>query len=227
MSDFTSRIHTSPRAILFDFDGVLANTENAHVAAWQRTFRRIGLEIGEDTCTRAVEEDDRSFFRSVLQDRDLSTLDLEGWVRWKQNLTCAMLRHGDWLYDGAKPLVQALAMRGLMLGIVTSTNLASVEAVLGSAGLLDRFAVIVAQEDVDKPKPESQGYLLALQRMNLPPEAVIALEDSLRGIEAAIDAGIGVIAVGHRLNEGGWCEGQKYLANFKSLATTLQAMGLE
>ena len=58
-----------PKAILFDFDGVIAETENHHLAAWQRTMSFMGLQIGDEIAARAMEVDDRAFLTDLFTER--------------------------------------------------------------------------------------------------------------------------------------------------------------
>ena len=70
-----------PRAVLFDFDGVIADTENVHVAAWQRTLARIGWELADEAAARAAEIDDRFFLQELFGRRKIEGADLDGWIR--------------------------------------------------------------------------------------------------------------------------------------------------
>src|SRR3954454_15190601 len=79
------------RAVCFDFDGVLADTENVHVAAWQRTLARFGWEVSDEVCARSMEEDDRAFLAGIFTRRKIEGGDVEGWVRTKQVLTRSLL----------------------------------------------------------------------------------------------------------------------------------------
>src|SRR5689334_21182238 len=93
------------RAVCFDFDGVLADTENVHVAAWQRTLARLGWDVPDDLCARAVEEDDRAFLGGLFTRLKIEGGDVEGWVRAKQVLTVALLAESPRLYPGVANLV--------------------------------------------------------------------------------------------------------------------------
>ena len=73
----------TPLAVLFDFDGVLADTENVHVAAWQRTLARIGWELADEAAARAAEIDDRYFLQELFGRRNIEGADLDGWIRRK------------------------------------------------------------------------------------------------------------------------------------------------
>jgi beta-phosphoglucomutase-like phosphatase (HAD superfamily) len=108
------------RALLLDFDGVLADTENVHVAAWQRTLADLGWEVSDELCARAAEEDDRIFLADLFAARKVEGGDVDGWIRRKQALTIAMLRDSPRLYPGVAALVDAARGRA-RLAVVTGT----------------------------------------------------------------------------------------------------------
>jgi beta-phosphoglucomutase len=214
-----------PRALLFDFDGVLADTENIHVAAWEHTFGRMGLDVPPEVCGRAVEEDDRLFLADVLRSRSIEEGDVEGWVRWKQGLTRSMLADNPSLYPGVVELITALRGR-VRLGVVTGTWRENVAIALGSSGLAEAFEVLVAKEDVPAPKPDPAGYLLALDRLKVRAADAVALEDSPSGLAAAREAGLRCVAIGQRRPRGEWCRDVPYLADLRDLRVFERAVGL-
>lgn len=199
----------APLAVLFDFDGVLADSENVHVAAWERTFESMGLDISPEECTRSAETDDLSFLTDILRQHEM-TGDVDGWVARKQALTVAMLADEPRIYPGVGPLVAWLAPR-VKLGVVSSACRAVLLGTLGSTGLLPYFQVLVCREEVTRPKPHPEPYLTAVSRLGVPAGSVVALEDSPGGIASASAAGLRCLAVGHRRPRGPWCEGRPYV----------------
>jgi HAD superfamily hydrolase (TIGR01509 family) len=193
-----------PLAVLFDFDGVIADTENVHVAAWQRTFGVMGWVEADEVCSKAAEVDDRLFVAEVFERRKIDGGNVDGWIARKQELTLKLLADSPRLYRGVVPLIERLRSLGVRLGIVTTTWRANVEAVLGASGLLGAFEIIVAKQDVAGPKPDPEGYRLALARLGLTAEEVVAIEDSPTGLAAALAAGLRVVAVGHRRPSRDW-----------------------
>src|SRR3954452_13561914 len=109
-----------PRAVPFDFDGVIADTENHHVAAWERTFGLMGWDVPPEVCARAMELDDRVFLAEVFASRQITDGNLEGWVRRKQELTVEMLRDAPRIYPGVRELVDRLRGKA-RLAVVTTT----------------------------------------------------------------------------------------------------------
>ena len=213
------------RAVLFDFDGVIADTENVHVAAWQRTFGLMGWHEPDESCVLAAELDDRAFVAQVFARRKIDGGDVEGWVARKQELTLRLLADSPKVYPGVSELVRRLEGRA-RLGIVTTTWRANVEAVLRASGLLGAFEFVVAKEDVRATKPDPEGYRLALAKLDLRGPDAVALEDSRGGIDAARGAGLGVVAVGHRRPRGEWSGDSPFLGGLGDLPTALEALGL-
>jgi beta-phosphoglucomutase len=209
-------------AVLFDFDGVIADTENVHIAAWQRTFGAMGWLESDEVCARAAEVDDRAFVAEVFARRKVEG-DVEGWVARKQVLTLRLLADSPRLYPGIAELVRALEGK-VRLGVVTTTWRANVQAVLEASSLAGAFEFIVAKEDVKSPKPDSEGYRLALANLELTGAEVVALEDSPGGLESSRKADIRVIAIGHRRPEPNWAGGAPFLPNFANLAKTLDLL---
>ena len=183
-----------PLAVLFDFDGVLADTANVHVAAWQRTFRVMGWVETDETCARAAEIDDRAFVAEVFARRKIEEGDVEGWSRRKQDLTARLLTEGDRVVAGVADLVRNLTGQ-TRLGVVSTAWRANIVGVLDRAGLLNAFEIVIAKEDVQACKPDPEGYLLALDRLGLAARDVVAIEDSPTGCAAAEGAGLRVVAV--------------------------------
>lgn len=216
-----------PLALLLDFDGVIADTENHHVAAWQRTFSAMGWEVADEVCARSMEIDDREFLAQVFASRKITDGDVEGWVRRKQELTLAMLADAPRIYPGIAALVGRVRELGTVkLAVVTSTWRANPVTVLKAAGLYPAFNLIVAKEDVAKAKPDPAGYKLAVQSLGVRPKDAVTLEDSATGLAAAKAAGVRALAVGHRMPNGSWVGGADYLADLRKTEDVLAALGL-
>jgi beta-phosphoglucomutase len=214
----------SPRAVLFDFDGVIADTENIHVASWERTFGQIGLEVPAGDCGRAAEIDDRAFLAEIFARQQIADGDIAGWVRRKQELTVALLADSPRIYPGIAALVQRLRHHA-RLAVVSTTWRANIETVLHATGLADAFEVVVAKEDVATPKPDPACYRLALARLRVPAAAAVALEDSPTGLASARAAGLRPIAVGHRRPPGDWTADATYLPDLADTEAVTQALG--
>lgn len=212
-------------AVLLDFDGVIADTENHHIAAWQRTLAALGWQVPDEVAARSAEVDDREFLRDLLAVHEITDGDIDGWVRKKQSLTISMLRDAPRLYPGVQELVGQLRGR-VRLAVVSGTWRENVEAVLESSGLLAAFDLIVGKEDVGSVKPDPEAYLLALRRLGLDAGEAVAIEDSPTGLAAARAAGIPRIAVGHRREFGAWVGDSAYFSGLEPVSGVLNHLGL-
>ena len=195
---------TRVRAIFWDFDGVLADTENAHIAAWERTFADMGLDVAPEVCARAAEIDDRTFLTEVLAKLHIANGDIDGWMCRKQELIVPILIDSPRLYPGVVDTVERYFARGIRLGVVTTTWRANVAAVLDASKIADRFEFVIAKEDVRAMKPDPEAFALALKRLKLSAGSAIALEDSPSGIASARAAGLRVVAICSRRPPGDW-----------------------
>ena len=117
------------KAILLDFDGVIAETDNHHIAAWQRTLSTLGWQIPDEVAARSAEIDDREFLAELFAERGIVSHKIEEWVLRKQVLTVQMLRDSPRLYPGVVELIRLLQGRA-KLAVVSGTWRENIQAVL-------------------------------------------------------------------------------------------------
>jgi beta-phosphoglucomutase len=213
------------KAILLDFDGVIAETENHHIAAWQRTLSVLGWQVPDEIAARASEIDDREFLSELFTKRGIPLDKVADWVNRKQVLTVQLLKNSPRLYPGVADLVHKLEGK-VRLAVVSGTWRENVQTVLEAVGLAGSFETIIGKEDVTLVKPAPEAYHLALKRLKLPARSVVAVEDSPSGLVSARAAGIRVIAVGHRRSFGDWVGQATYLSGFEPVEGLLTHLGL-
>ena len=185
------------RAVVLDFDGVIADTERLHYAAFRDVFRERGWTLGEAAYfDRYLGCDDHGLVREFARDIGVPVTDEDrNWlVEAKGQLFGRHLESADILFPGAKASIERLAAR-FPMGIASGARHHEIVAILRTAGLLDRFPVIVAADDVTATKPAPEPYLTAADRLGIPPSDCVAVEDSAPGLEAARAAGMRTIGV--------------------------------
>jgi beta-phosphoglucomutase len=197
-----------PRAILFDFNGVIINDEPQHCAALIETLAGYGYPLDVDGYYRDyLGFDDRECFRFTFtrMGRAADGAAVAEAIERKALLYERAIRDSMELVPGAEEFVQAAAAEGYRLAVVSGALRREIELVLSTAGLRRHFDIIVAAEDVSACKPNPEGYRKGLAMLSLPPSQCMVLEDSLAGLAAARSAGVRcvMVATSHRAEELG------------------------
>jgi beta-phosphoglucomutase len=185
------------RAIVFDFDGVIADSEPLHLAAYQDIFSSMGIELTRsDYYERYLGYDDAGVFRKMSEDRGwgLDEARIAALIERKSEVFDDLLARTDVLYSGARECVEGLAA-SYPLGIASGALRYEIEAILLRAGLRERFRFIVASGDTAAGKPAPDPYVRAAALHGLPPGECVAIEDSKWGIESARAAGMTCVAI--------------------------------
>ena len=196
---------TELKALIFDVDGTLAETEEAHRAAFNQVFARHGLgwhwsmqDYRGLLKTTGGKERMRAYQAGLpagerrLTDDEIAALHKEKTAVYGEILA----RGGLELRPGVAALIRAGRAAGLRIAVATTTNTPNVEALSRCcwgrpAGEI--FDVIAAGDQVLAKKPAPDVFLLALERLGLPPGACIGFEDSLNGVHSARGAGLRVV----------------------------------
>jgi HAD superfamily hydrolase (TIGR01509 family) len=192
------------RALIFDVDGTLAETEELHRQAFNEAFARAGMDwrwgqaaYKELLRVAGGKERIRAFDRMGKSPRPLSDGDIADLHRIKTaRFVDLLVKRGCPLRPGVNALISAAKARGQRLAIATTTSRANIDALLPAVfgnDWSDLFEVIVAGDEVSRKKPAPDVYLEALSRLQLSGPDCLAIEDSANGLVAAARAEIPVL----------------------------------
>jgi HAD superfamily hydrolase (TIGR01509 family) len=191
---------TSPvRAVIFDFDGTLADSEPAHERAIRAVIEPMGWSMGNQSFARFVGTSDKHCLSVLAIENGVEPTPglLDQLQDRKRTLFLAELDAGAITpYPGALELVRACAAR-VPAAVCSGSRTPTVRATLERFGCLGLFSVIVGADQVARTKPDPEGYRLTLARLGLDASACVAIEDTQPGITAAKAAGLRVVAVAH------------------------------
>jgi NAD-dependent deacetylase len=184
-----------PKAVVFDNDGLLLDTESVWTRAEEDLFERRGLEFTPADKLELVGTS--AEIAGVILERRLG----EPGRAWElieelNVLVVAELEHGVEAMIGARELLERLRERGTPIGLVSNSPLRFVRRSIEIAGFEDLFDVVLSAHEVAAPKPAPDPYLEACRRLGVEPgPSVVALEDSPTGVAAARAAGLTVIGI--------------------------------
>jgi len=184
----------SLRAVIWDMDGVIADTAEFHRAAWQEAFRKRGVQFTEELFRRTFGQRNETVIRTVLG-QDVSQEEIDTIGDEKEADYRRRIERSIRALPGVSKLLASLAEKGFGQAIATSAPLENVRQILGSLGIEGCFQVIVSARDVTEGKPSPQGFLLALRRLGVHPPDCVVIEDAVAGVAAARRAGIRCLAV--------------------------------
>ena len=184
------------RALIFDFDGLIVDTESPALESWQEIFREYGQELSLDRWALNVGRSESLDVVGDLQQLVGRTLDAEALKAQRRARHIQMIEALPILPGVVERIEEAHAM-GLRLAVATSSSRQWVEGHLKRLGLIQHFDAIRTRTDPDVGigKPDPAVYLAALRSLGIEASEAIALEDSPRGVEAALNAGIFTVVI--------------------------------
>lgn len=183
------------QALIFDMDGTIVDNMWVHTAVWLELLAEYGVEMtplqfqaatAGNTNTQLL----RTLVNPAMSDDEVNAIASEKECRYRE-------RFRPYLQPvaGLLPLLDQAQQANVPLAVATAANQPNIEYVLDGLQLRPYFEAVVGADDVAHGKPEPDLFLLAAQRLHLPPEVCLVFEDSLAGLEAAHRAGMQAVAV--------------------------------
>jgi len=181
------------RALLFDLDGTLAETDSLHLPTWVDTLRPYGIEMDEE------------FYRERISGRSTPKIveDLLPYLSTEEGRMLADAKEASFRkravelepLPGLLDFMREAKSRGLSLALVTNAPAQNVESILLALELEVFFDEVVLSDDVGPVKPDPAPYRAALERLGIAPEEAVAFEDSTSGLASSVAAGIPTVGI--------------------------------
>ena len=190
------------QAIVFDFDGVIADSEPLHLRAYQQALAQEGIELtAEDYYGCYLGYDDVGMLQAVAQDRGVAWSErrIAELVSRKGAKLQTLLQADSVLFPGARDFIREAAA-AVPIAIASGALRHEIDEIIEATGLADLFSAIVASGDTPQSKPAPAPYLLAFERLravtgDLDSRRCVAIEDSRWGLESARRAGLRCVGV--------------------------------
>jgi len=194
------------RLIIFDFDGVIADSEKSHFESFRAALESEGLSFNwaEYSQKYLGYEDTEAFYRKLTDSGTSATPErIKQLCQRKSAQFLQRMQGGCVIMAGVVDILDRARQQGIICAICSGAKRREIEFILQQAQLQDFFAQIVSADDVRRGKPDPEGYLLSLTRINaslngqepIRSEQSVVIEDSFWGIEAAHQAGMRCLAV--------------------------------
>jgi len=192
------------KAVIFDFDGVISDSEPCHLAAYNEILADFGIQISKDQYyAEYLGFTDYELLKDIKKryKTDFKGISIEQLIEQKAEVFQELIRQTDHLIDGIVELIEELKKNNIKVAINSGAIAADIKVMLAGCPIGNSFDVIVCADDVTKGKPDPQGYRLTLEKLNAVSDSPISakqcvvIEDSHWGIVSAKKAGMHVIAV--------------------------------
>jgi beta-phosphoglucomutase len=181
-------------AVIFDMDGVLVDSYQAHFQSWLALARECGFQFTQRQFAATFGRTSRDIIACLwgegLSDRRVAEMDAR-----KEALYRQIISRDFPAMEGARELVLALHQAGFKLAVGSSGPPENVQVTMAGLGLGECFSATVTGREVTRGKPDPQVFLLAAERLAVPPDACAVVEDAPAGVEAARRAGMAAIAL--------------------------------
>ncbi len=185
------------KAVIWDLDGTLADTEELHCQTWRIAMAAQGIDYSRAEFLADFGRTTSAVFREYLG-FDLDEAELERLTRWKAQLFRERMAQELRLLPGAEDWLQEIRGQGLYQAIASSAPMTSIVAVVHALHIGQYFTALLSGLPLPRSKPDPALFLQAAEALAAAPQDCLVIEDSVFGVEAAHRAGMSCLVVGHR-----------------------------
>ena len=192
-------MHTPTYAVLWDVDGTLVDTARLHFDAWVKLCAEYGRKFTRDDFTSTFGRRNPEIIRELLGEQ-IGDAEMAEIGERKEGYYRSEAREGIPLLPGVESLLREAHAAGWKQAIGSSAPRGNLDMILKLTGTEGYFGAVVGMEDTRRGKPDPEVFLAAAERLGVPPERCVVLEDAIAGVEAGRAAGmavVGVTFVGH------------------------------
>ncbi len=176
------------KAIIFDMDGVIIDSEPLHVEVEKELAEKLGGKLDDELHEKLVGTTDYAMW-SKLKDMFDFKLSVDEIVEIKKDMFIERFDEVQ-LMDNFRPLVSSLYDEGYPMAVASSNNRKIVDMIIDRFDLSKYMTFVISGEEVEKGKPDPEIFLTAAKKMNVKPEDCLVIEDAANGVKAAKDAGM-------------------------------------
>ncbi len=181
-------------AVLWDLDGVIADTGTYHCQAWQDIFGKRGVSFTEEDFMRHFGQRNDTIIRDTvggsISPEELDVIASEKEANYRRRVAGNIKP-----LPGAIELIRALGQHGINMAIASSAPLENIQIIIRGLGIEDCFQAIVWGQEVAEGKPSPQVFLLAARKLEVEPRNCVVIEDAVAGVAAAKTAAMKCVAV--------------------------------
>jgi beta-phosphoglucomutase family hydrolase len=177
------------KAVIFDMDGVIVDSEPIHIEAEKRALLKYGVKITTEELRMYTGTTAEFEFNDLIRKYKLNA-NAETLFNEKMDIMFRLLEKGIEPTKGVTDLIKNLKQQGFKLGIATSGHRKLAHYYLNKLGMASFFDTVVCAEDITRSKPDPEIFLKAAQRLGVEPAKCVVIEDAKLGIEAAAKAGM-------------------------------------
>lgn len=179
------------KAVIFDRDGVIIDSESVHVNSFVSTYNEMGIDVSKGEMNHIAGKHPEDHVPPIIENYDVSYDDVRNIQRVKY---LSMINSAKFFNDTIK-ILKKIHKLGLPIALTTTASLKTTSPILKKAKIIDLFKVIVTEEDYKKRKPDPEPYLVTARKLGVKPSECLVFEDSNSGLKSAKAAGMKCIII--------------------------------